>query len=1422
MRMGVNFIDMKPFTTRLLPLLITIFTLFSLSYARANGDTITVDGITYVKVDEGQLTIIGFDKDYGKVYHLNRHIMVNRQEYTVVNSTPLKALNIGRIDSIAIPEFARDLVMPSDLRSMRNLRFLKISASALGDYKDYRLIAKHLTGENSLLLDFFTFPAWAMQQDGVHYTADGSTLLFTGKIEQSASFHCFYLSERVKHIASYAIGAVYSTTFLVLPPSIISISPTQIKRERTIKKAKRGLSVIDDGQKCIYFALRSCMLPPENLRFDPLVDLTDLDYEFQVPFAVSPSEEAAGLHYSPWALKTPIEWRSNPLFPPLRIDVYTKPHRLKLTINRAIETSPYDKYREWDLAAPIMRTVTKDTTLFSRKFEYYKLEPLPNADQRFLGFTLLKDNLVPKDTIRTSSEMCLGIGRVMIAPKYANVDEYVEGFDYIISSDRKTLKWWKNLPDDKDIAHLRVPSVTRCGANYLNTPPTSGSYAFPAQLTQIGPRAVSNIDNLRELTIDHNLTLEKSSLAGCSQLQIICLLNDQPFPENAIRDAFFPDPVPSNLILVVPKEKQAIWKDVRDKLGAPLKDIPPVVKLLNKKAKEASMRILWKKSIHAAQWNEVVADSIELPALAPFKVDFTPLPVFDFDSICLLPDGSPFDYRDTTLATQDLVFAPKCHLVQYPVCFSSFLHGSMRILKAADSAMLDSGSLVTRHTRIVLKASPAQHYRFARFTVNGQSVMQNPYIKTTRSPLNIVAFFKPILHNISFDNQNESPWTVLDSAGVPVPSYVNAKGEISFDSIAENQHYTFIPKPQPGHKIRHAYVNGSPFRSADTTLTVMGPLTLSASTEAKTCFVNIPDLDIYGNITLQLPSGSPVEPNTCIPWGETLLINANINKRYFSFKSFVINGVFYEKESMTLKAEMDTITIDLVAEPINFTVYIEPDDRFHVLFSSPMQVARDAEDDGLWGVLPDQPITIALNAMPGWVVESMEFVWDGFDKESFQGAYKECSVKANLTVHPKLFRVFYHITLPSRKKAGTVRAYNQQLKEIKASTKLSFGDSITILPEAGQGYALKSLSINGTIVPPRQTIIVVTGNITVSALFDKVTHKKSDSLIVENDSTTLRYAGNAKLDTIDFDHLQPLVNVATIAAEAFAYNPCITTAFITGKVQTIESRAFFGCNNLRTVIIGKAVRYIGAQAFAGTDQLEVIDILQTNPDSLVLDPAILQQTRGADPHYVFRVPNESYDAFRTHPKWQHVTIVPQTVEWTFILESSDFQLNVTLFDFNGKQQQFVITQGESPLTLPGGSHVAIASASSAAQTILRIAMGDAATALPCENRALKDLSITVLQHETNEKKTGFSHGKQFKPLVQVAPNPTQSTLSIIPVQYSTTLRYVLYNVRGTAVANGVVDNAAMALLNVNNLVPGVYILCVENEKEVQTLRIIKW
>lgn len=1421
MRMGVNFIDMKPFTARLLPLLITIYTLFPLSYARANGDIITVDGITYKKVDEGQLTIIGFDKDYGKVYHLNRHVTVNRQEYTVVNSTPLKALNIGSIDSIAIPEFARDLVMPSDLRAMSNLRFLKVSASALGDYKDYRLIAKHLTGKHPILLDFFTFPSWATQQDGVHYSADGSTLLFTGKIEKSASFHCFYLPERVKHIAPYAIGAVYSTLFLVLSPSIISISPTQIKRERPVKKDNLGLSVIDDRQKCIYFALRSCMLPPDNIRFDPLVDSTDSDYEFQVPFAVSPSEEAAELHHSPWALKTQIEWRGIPISSHLRIDVYTKPHRLKLTINGAIAASPYTS-KNWDLAAPIMRTVTKDTTLSSRKFEYYKLEPLPNADQRFLGFTILKDNLEPKDTIRTSSEFCLGIGRVKIAPQYANVDEYVAGFDYVLSSDKKTLKWWKNLPDDKDIAHLRIPSVTRCGANYLNTPPTSGSYAFPAQLTQIGPRAVSNIGNLRELTIDHDLTLEKSSLAGCSQLQIIRLLNDQPFPENAIRDAFFPDPVPSNLILVVPKENQAIWKDVRDKLGAPLKDIPPVVKLLNKKAKEASMCVLWKESIHAVQWNKVVADSIELPALAPFKVDFTPLPVFDFDSICMLPDGSSFDYRDTILATQDLAFAPKCHLVQYPVRFSSFLHGSMRIQTAADSAMLDSGSLVTRHTRIVLKASPAQHYRFARFTVNGQSVMQNPYIKTTLSPLNIVAFFKPILHLISFDNQNESPWTVLDSAGVPVPSYANVKGEISFDSIAENQSYTFIPKPQPGHKFRHAYVNGSPFRSADTTLTVMGPITLSASTEAKTCFVNIPDPDIYGNITLQLPSGSPVEPNTCIPWGETLLINANINKRYFSFKRFIVNGVRYEKESMTLKAETDTITIELLAEPINFTVYVEPDDRFYVSLSSPMQVARDAEDDGLWGVLPDQPITIALNAMHGWVVESMEFVWDGFDKESFQGAYKECSVKANLTVHPKLSRVFYHITLPSRKKAGTVIAYNQQLKEIKASTKLSFGDSITILPEAGQGYALKSLSINGTIVPPRQTIIVVTGNITVSALFDKVTHNKSDSLIVENDSTTLRYAGNAKLDTIDFDHLQPLVSVATIAAEAFAYNPCITTAFITGNVQTIESRAFFGCNNLRTVIIGTAVRYIGAQAFAGTDQLEVIDILQTNPDSLVLDPAILQQTRGADPHYVFRVPNESYDAFRTHPKWQHVTIVPQTVEWTFILESSDFQLNVTLFDFNGKQQQFVITQGESPLTLPGGSHVAIASASSAAQTILRVAMGDAATALPCENRALKDLSITVLQHETNEKKTGFSLGKEYKTLVQVAPNPTQSTLSITPVQYSTTLRYALYNVQGTAVANGVVDNAAMVLLNVNNLVSGVYILCVENEKEVQTLRIIKW
>lgn len=1404
---------------RTITLLLSLM-LIATAAASAGGDLVTHNGIIYRKVSENQLTIIGFvdSQKYIGVYEIMRHVMINRQEYTVVNQFGLKEIyDVRLVDSLVVHEFAFDLIRPADLRKFSRLNYLKIKAEALGNYKDYRLIAKHLTGAHPVALDFFAFPSWVTVRNGVHYTSNGNTLLFTGTLEGfDNSINFFYLPDGVQRIAPYAIGKTNRTLFLVLPPSIQSISPTQIWRNDNSKKDKPGLDYIDPFSRSdnIYIFLNQCVSSSQpEPRIEPPIETYDPDHELKLLFAIDPAGEALKQHYGKWTWQHPIVWRSTSMFhaegkvrlngSPLKLMYYTTRED---RINKRIK---------WGSPSKDTRTVTQDTTLDEKGFHRYEITPQPTPDRRFLGF--IRNS---QDTIRTASSFCWSIHNITISPIYANKNQYVEGFDFLLSNDKKTLKWWKNQPDDKSIAHLGIPRVTRCSENFLHIPPTTGSYTFPQQLTQIGPRAISNIENLRLLIIDHDLTLEQSSLAGCTQLRLIKLLNGTPLPENAITNAFFPDPVPANLKLFIPKENEAAWENVKDCLGAPLASFYDSVTLKNKNPKEAAMKVHWKDNLLAPRWRDSLTDSIVLPSLALFKVDFLPTPAYDFDSLCLLPNADTFAYRDTLFATHSLAFVPQCHLVYYPVRFATPAHGILSVSREATGTPIDSGETVGRHTKVKLLATPSKHYRFAHFSVNGQMIWVNPYVKPVKSPLDVRAFFQPIRHTIELDPWNECQWEVLDSAGIPVLCQKNGSGSVTFDSICENQSYTFRPIAMEGRRVNEAFINGNRIHGTDTTLTVTEATTLCATTVPRVCLVYIPDPELHGNILLHLRSGATVDPNSYIPWGERLTVKANINQKYFRFNNFVVNGTSYEQETVNITADCDTIAIDLNATPINFVVFVEPDYRIESLVSSSMPINEDLKDEGYWGVLPDQPITIALQAIPGWTVTELELQWEGMGKETFLGARKECSVKSNLTVIPKLKQSFYHITLPPKKKAGEIIAYDTHRNEIKAASKLSYGDSITILPQAGEGYELKTLSINGEIMPPRQTVLLVTGNILVAARFDKIDYSKADTLVVEND-TTLRYAGSFKGDTLDFGATPELSRITTIAAEACAYNSNLTTAIISGRVAIIESRAFFGCPNLRSVIIGTNVRYIGAQAFAGADNLEVIDVLQTNPNLLTIDPAIFLVTRDASSRYLFRVPNESVEAFRNHPKWKHVTVVPQTVEWAFTLESPDFLLYVDIYGIGLQQQHLSVTQGQSVVSFPGGAHVAIASAPTAAQTITRIALGNAATALPCTSRAVDGLSVSVLEHTDNKQKETGSSAKGYNPtLVRIAPNPASTHLTITP-SATTPMRFTLYNVQGQAVSKGTIVNTTPVELPLNNLEAGVYILHVEDGNEAQTIRIIK-
>lgn len=1399
--------EMKKLQFLLRILTVCCATLPLYNYSTAHAEKITHEGIIYEKVNESQLTIIDFERNNATgIYRFTRNIYINNQEYTVVNTTPLKADHLNYIDSLEVPEFFDDLIVPADLKQMKNLKYLKISENALGNFKDYRNVTKYINTRVPLALDFFSQPKWVKIRNGIHYSADGKTLLFTGthEAQYTTQREYIYLPSRVKRIAPYAIGPTNRMVFLVMPANLQSISPNQKKYSGS---HARNWSEAKNDQIYLYF--NDCFTDNHYVHVEDYIHASEQEPEHELLLAMGIASYALKRYGALWIRKQQnIAWRLV-TWKSAGGTITPSNGQAELTITKAEEMQRPYKY--W---YPNSRTkrIVQDTTVKSKICMSYHLEATPGVSQRFVGFML------PHDTIVTSNNFCWSIGELKITMLFANENEFKENFDYLLSEDKKSLKWWNNPKDVTDISILNLPNVTRCERDFMENPPTSGTYTIPTSLSKIGPYALSNVPTLRELVINHDVTLEPSSLAGCSSMQIIKVNTDVPLAENTIRDAFFPDPVPTNLRIVIPKEKKDAWSSIAGKLGAPVVFVPNVITISNQRKKHAAMAVHWKNKITDTTWHYLQTDSIELPGCALFNVIFTPHLAYDFDSICTLNDGNSFPYRDTILATQDYKIIPKCHLVKYKILFSSPKGGTLKTT-SLDGANIDSGSYIVRGEEIEFKATPSAHKRFAKFTVNGSSIYQNPYQKTVRSLVNVVAFFKPIVHAVTVEKENNCTWEIFDSAEIPVPTICRKDSTIWIDSLSENCMYTFRPIANPGFTIDKAWVNGKLLGNTDTTLSVEGPITLRAETKRKNCFISVPDAEIWDHLLIQQSDGIPVAPNSYIPWGETVTIKARIAERYFSFVALVINNIRYHDKNITITAENDTLAIDLIAEPINFVVYIEPNNYFKATLTSPLPVNDEFAEFGYWGVLPDQHVTIALNAATGWIVEKLELQWEGINKETIYGACKEGTVKANLTVTPKLTRTVYHIDLPTKKKSGNILAYGKNLNEIKSSTKLFYGDTISLLPQAGEGYELKSLSVNGTIMPPRQTELVVTKDIIVSAVFDKISYGKTDTLVVDNQNATLRFAGHLNENNVNFETTAPLADVTTIAAEAFAYNPHTETVIVNGKVKTIESRAFFGCHKLQSIVIGPNVRYIGAQAFAGADLLSIVDVLQTNPDTLTIDPAIFHKTRGVAPQCVFRVPNEAYNDYRKHPKWQHVSVVPQTVNWTFALASSDLQLNITIEE-RGKQQHLAVRLGESVVEIPGGSIVMIESAGAAPKTITRIAIDNAATALPCIGTALSNCTISVLESETNAQRKTAVDMQQQRTLVRAYPNPTLSILRVECLAGTPLLEYTLRNSQGTVIKTGYF-NSQLATLNMSKLAPGVYILRVNNGMEQQSLLVVK-
>jgi len=1015
-----------------------------------------------------------------------------------------------------------------------------------------------------------------------------------------------------------------------------------------------------------------------------------------------------------------------------------------------------------------------------------RVRAFPKEGKRIVGYVYFNDTIAG-DTCTIYS--CFKQQRLSVMS--ADCEALVAGVDYSLSSDKRTLhKWSVNMPliDLRSVAELA--NVQKLASYSLHLNKACRELFLPKKLETIDADCLNAATTLELLAYPASMkTLHLTAWQELCSLERVYIQGEAPIDRTELEKVYSS---PSSHIqqLLVDAEVLPFWKEklANSSLLSLLKGVERETQIINTEP-DKIVTTVYRLDTHEEFQLDAQNSTISLPRTTPIKISIRPLLSYDLRRM-QLNNKLLETARIETFLLDTLRVSSQGETVRFRVNILPCAGGKITV-KRLDGSELETNSELLRGTQLKVTVTPTPPFLFKHWTFNGQISRSLDTLLEVRQHILLSASFyrrKPLMSLNGVDRRCKL--TLLD---------VQAKARF-FDELFEGDTIYLQPPNIPqGLEINTFELNGELITQFPYKLVVASSLTLKVTLIPKLCKITLSEaaakyLELSDENGTPLPLAAPLPYNTKFVLNfrgkkSERLVKLLVNTEPYTIPTFPFES--FLKDDLNIDVEVTTLFNTLYVElPPSCTLTINGDEIKH---STSYRAEHGAQ------------LTIRANSGEAYTITALQL--DGSLPIQSHELVFELLQNSRLTVLATPNPV--ELTFGSIGNGQLVIRTKEDV-QLENHSIVHAGDELLLELLAAPAYECTKLTVNGEEQPPQNTKLFVTGSLDIRATFSPYTYEIRNGIYINRRTNEVVGCVPEMVKMIlDFDQ------DFGIASNAFLDNKNLQEVDIRQGITSIGAGAF-ASSKIKKVRLGQCVTTISRNAFAGCQDLLLMELEHTNPNSLKLVSSALAPRKKEG--FILRVPNNAVDNFTNHSAFARFKIVPASV--AYLLEG-DFGTEVQNISiekceyWENEGEVFHLPVGTNDL--PGGTRISFRNDDALEEKIAALYVNNRRVKLPHTHVLTKSVIFRVRMKEP--KKNTDAEDVIQNPVLRISPNPAKQSITV-----TTTVRtpatYQLLNSYGQVVRTGTFF-ASEQMHTIGDLPAGLYFLCLHTDGQCLVQRFVK-
>lgn len=993
----------------------------------------------------------------------------------------------------------------------------------------------------------------------------------------------------------------------------------------------------------------------------------------------------------------------------------------------------------------------------------------PKSGKRILGYIYFNDTIVGTNCTVYS---CFTKQRLVVLS--AKENEFVEGFDYKLSSDKATLQ---QLSISTPLFDFRtVPGlgqIKKIASFSLNVSQDSREIFLPNQLDTIDASYFSAPAKLELLAYPTSIkTLRYNAYKDLLSVERIYIQGESSIRRNELEKVYLSTSTTLQQLLV-DAEAIPFWKEklANSPLLPLLKGVEQNVKIINTEP-DNIVTIVRRLDTREEFQLDAKNSTVSLPRATPISISIQPNLSYDIRRLVLNKKVLESTMTETFLL-DTLRISSQGETVSFRVNILPCIGGNF-VVKKLDETQLGSNSEQLRGTKLRIVVTSTSPFHFKYWSFNGQNSQALDTVIEVRQHLLLSASFyrhKPILDMRNVDRRCNL--SLLDAQSRPR----------FFEDLYEGD-TVFLQAPilPQGEELNTFEVNGALVENFPHKLIISESLTIKATLIPKLCTISLSEvaakyLDILDE------NGTPLVITSPLPYGTKFIISFH-GKKSERLVKLLLNSEAYRTNKFPMELLLhESLSIDVEITTLFNTLHIElPPSCSLIINGNEIKNSTDYR--------AEHGTRLMIRAISGEAYTVSGIMLDGnlFAQEN------ELTVELVRNSHLKVLAIPNLVELTYASTGNGQLIIRTKDEQLTSHAMLYSGDEIFLELIAEPENECTKLTINGEDIPPLDTKLLVVGPMHIKATFKPYTIDNLNGIYVNRrTNSVVGCVPELVKMTLDYDQ------IFNIANNAFLDNKNLQTVDINQGITSIGV-ASFASTKIKKVHLGSCVSKVGRNAFAECNDLCLMDLEHTNPSSLEIEVSALKPRKKDG--FLLRVPNTSVESFLNNSTFSRFKIVPAMV--SYILEGDFIDINNVRVEkreyWESEDESYNLAMGVHELA--GGTRITFKNDDAIEEKITALYVDNKRVKLPYTHVLLKPVIFRVQMKKTNDGTA--VDDPILSPTLEITPNPVHDLIHI-KTRIITPATYYILNSQGTIVRVGTLQESSQTIF-IDELPSGVYFL----------------